>query len=151
MNLNFQNQTNQNKWYHYKQNLVTVFQVIIDRFKLDPQTEVSCILVNDTTMHHYNYDYRQVDRSTDVLTFVDEVDPNHLGDVIINVDAVVKQASDYDHTLKRELCFLFTHGVLHTLGYDHHSPEQEKDMILLQKEILSHVSKRRYRKSSSQV
>jgi probable rRNA maturation factor len=151
MNLNFKNQTKQNKWYHYKQNLVIVFQIIVHRFKLNPETQVSCILVNDATMHHYNYNYRHVNRSTDVLTFVDDIEPNHLGDVIINVDAVVKQASDYDHTLTRELCFLFAHGVLHTLGYDHHSPEQEKDMISLQKEILSHVSKRRYRKSNSQV
>lgn len=151
MNLNFKNQTNQNKWYHYKKNLITLFDVIGNYFELDPQTEVSCILVDDTTMHQYNYEYRQIDRSTDVLSFVDDVEHNHLGDIIINVDAVVKQATDYDHSLTRELCFLFTHGVLHTLGYDHHSPDQEQEMISLQKEILSHVSKRRYRKSNSQI
>ncbi len=149
MNLNFSNQTNQKKWYQYKGELENILNLVIDRFDLDQMTQVSCILVDDKSMHQYNLNYRQIDRSTDVLTFVDENQPNYLGDIIINVEAITLQAKEYDHTIKREICFLFTHGLLHALGYDHHTSSDEAMMISEQKEILSHVSKRSYRKSNS--
>ena len=47
-----------------------------------------------------------------------------------------KQAEEYGHSLRREMCFLFTHGILHLLGYDHMTDEQEKEMFGLQDKIL---------------
>lgn len=145
----FTNLTQIKKWNHYKDPLYHVFLRVLDYFDLDKTTQVSCVLINEESMHEYNATFRNKDNPTDVLTFVDDQEEHYLGDILINVDAVVSQAKEYDHTLKREICFLFAHGLLHTLGYDHQTPQQEQTMIAIQKEILHDVSKRRYRSSDS--
>ena len=151
MTLIFSNQSKFTKWNHYKEPLIQVFLKTCEVFELDAQTQVSCVLIDQKSMHQYNAKFRKKDRPTDVLTFVDDQQEHYLGDVLINVDAVVIQAKDYGHTLKREICFLFAHGLLHTLGYDHHTQEEEQAMIAIQKEILQDVPKRRYRSSNPQV
>lgn len=151
MNFIFLNQSSISKWRNYKKPLHHVFENTCEVFKLDAKTSVSCVLIDDATMKEYNSQFRKKDRSTDVLTFVDDHQEHYLGDVLINVDAVVNQAKDYEHSLKREICFLFAHGLLHTLGYDHHTKEDEQTMIAAQKEILHDVPKRRYRSSNNEV
>ena len=93
-----------------------------------------------------NRDYRNIDRPTDVISFAladnkEETDyiPNELGDIFINIDAARRQAVDYEHSEKREICFLFTHGLLHLNGFDHQTPEEEKEMIKYQKMILDEL------------
>ena len=63
-------------------------------------------------------------------------EPVCLGDIYISVDKAKEQAEEYGHSLKRELSFLFVHGLLHLLGYDHMTEEDEKVMFRLQDEIL---------------
>ena len=65
-----------------------------------------------------------------------------MGDIIISVDAIRRQAKDYQHTLKREFSFLVVHGFLHLFGYDHQNQEDEQIMIGLQKEILNGLADR---------
>ena len=65
--------------------------------------------------------------------------PRELGDIFISVDHAKSQAEEYGHSLRREMCFLFTHGLLHLLGYDHMKEEDEKVMFTLQKEILKEL------------
>ena len=65
-----------------------------------------------------------------------------LGDLFINIDYARKQAREYGHSEKRELGFLFTHGLLHCLGYDHMNPEDEKKMFALQDRILDPIISR---------
>ena len=60
-----------------------------------------------------------------------------LGDIYICLPIAREQAEEYNHSLKRELCFLITHGILHLLGYDHLKIEDEKRMFSLQEELLS--------------
>ena len=62
--------------------------------------------------------------------------PRSLGDIFISIDHAKMQAEEYGHSLKREMCFLFTHGLLHLLGFDHMEAEDEKEMIAMQKTIL---------------
>lgn len=64
---------------------------------------------------------------------------DELGDIFINVQAVVDQAAEYGHSLRREVCFLFTHGLLHLLGYDHMEKDDEKIMFALQDVILDAI------------
>ena len=62
-----------------------------------------------------------------------------LGDIFINVEAVVDQAHAYGHSLRREVCFLFVHGLLHLCGYDHMEEREEKEMFALQDVILNEI------------
>ncbi len=91
--------------------------------------EISVRFVNDEVIHELNREYRNVDRSTDVLSFPlgenGVYDVNHdtgakiLGDIVISMQHAVKQAELYDHSLQREIAFLTVHSMLHLLGYDH--------------------------------
>lgn len=107
---------------------------------------VSLTLVNEEEIHTLNKQYRNIDRPTDVLTFAfleadvldleDEV--VDLGNIIICPEVALRQASEYSHPYKRELAFLFIHGLLHSFGYDHHrSDEEAKEMFDLQNLILN--------------
>lgn len=60
-----------------------------------------------------------------------------LGDIIISIERVLSQAIEYNHSVKREVCFLVVHSMLHLLGYDHMTPNEEKTMIEKQKDILN--------------
>ncbi len=113
--------------------------------------EVDVSLVDDETIHQINRDYRNVDRVTDVISFAfnDDKDPNDqinslevqkmLGEILICLPQAKRQAAEIGNSLERELSFLFTHGLLHLLGYDHMTPEDEAIMFPLQEKILSLV------------
>ncbi|WP_094700349.1 rRNA maturation RNase YbeY [Brevibacillus laterosporus] len=118
--------------------------------------EVVITLVNNERIHELNRDYRGVDRPTDVLSFalneegegdmeifVEESEfddyPNMLGDIIISIQRTKEQAQDYGHSFERELGFLAVHGFLHLIGYDHGTPEEEKEMFTRQENILQEV------------
>lgn len=104
----------------------------------------SITFIGDDKMHEMNLKYRNIDRTTDVLSFAlnDCKDPFEkeievLGDIFISIPKMKIQAIEYGHSEKRELSFLTIHGLLHLLGYDHMQPEDEKIMFDLQKEVLS--------------
>lgn len=98
--------------------------------------EISLLITNDETIHQLNKEYRQKDKPTDVLSFPME-DDIMLGDIVISLDTTKNQAQERDIGLEREIAFLFIHGLLHLLGYDHEtSVEDEKEMFALQEEIL---------------
>ena len=105
----------------------------------------SIIFIDDEEMHKMNKEYRGIDRTTDVLSFAlndnKRVDTpvNVLGDIFISIPKMISQASDYDHSEKRELSFLTIHGLLHLLGYDHMNKSDEGIMFGLQKEILNEL------------
>lgn len=101
------------------------------------------IFINNETIREINKTYRNIDRETDVISFAleDEKEVQNenvrvLGDIYISIDKAVAQAEEYGHSIKRELCFLTTHGFLHLLGYDHMNENDEKIMFKLQEEIL---------------
>ena len=95
-----------------------------------------------------NRDYRNIDRSTDVISFAleDSVEfyiegmPRALGDIFISYDHAKMQAKEYEHSVYREMCFLFMHGILHLLGYDHMEEDEAKEMFALQNEILDSLN-----------
>jgi probable rRNA maturation factor len=118
--------------------------------------EVVVSLVDDETIQELNRTYRDKDVPTDVLSFAmmedggdapeifyeteeeaeNSPEDTMLGDIIISVPTAKRQAADYGHTLERELAFLAVHGFLHLIGYDHQSPEEEKEMFGRQEIIL---------------
>ena len=102
------------------------------------------ILINNKEIKQINKTYRNIDKETDVITFALEdyddgikgIEYRVLGDIYISVDKVYEQAQEYGHSVKRELCFLATHGILHLLGYDHMNEEEENIMFKRQEELL---------------
>lgn len=121
--------------------------------------EVALTFVDDERIHELNLEYRGIDRPTDVLSFAmnDSVDgepeisyeleegesldglTDVLGDIIISVDRAQAQSIEYGHSLERELGFLFVHGFLHLLGYDHQNDEAEAEMFSKQEAVLTEV------------
>lgn len=104
--------------------------------------EISLLLTDDDGIQALNRDYRGKDAPTDVLSFameegepflLGEEQPELLGDIVINTHRAALQGESYGHSYQRELVFLFLHGLLHLLGYDHErGPEEEREMFALQ-------------------
>ena len=118
--------------------------------------EVDVLLTDDVGIHAINLDMREVDRSTDVLSFPEfeltpgelpdeeDADPGTglipLGDMVISMEHVAAQAVEYGHSRKRELAYLVTHSVLHLLGYDHlDEGPQKKQMRSREEAILAEL------------
>ena len=133
---------------NYEQDFTAIIEQALQSLGIEDDVEVSCVLVDDDRIHEINREYRHIDRSTDVISFAMEDNdqfyvegmPRTLGDIFISVDHAKKQAEEYGHSLRREMCFLFTHGILHLLSYDHMTDEQEKEMFGLQDKILGALS-----------
>ncbi len=143
MQINYINNSSEASWRAYQKYLKPILKETLRLTGNQEQVSVNVVLVDDAEIHTYNKDFRDIDRPTDVLSFEDgETEDGifQMGDIIISVDAIRRQATDYEHTLKREFCFLVAHGYLHLLGYDHHTPEEEKEMFGLQKEILNDIA-----------
>lgn len=105
------------------------------------------IFVTKEEIHELNKQYRGVDRVTDVISFALEdahdvslTDVRVLGDIYICIDRMKEQALEYGHSETRELSFLTVHGLLHLLGYDHQTKEEEEIMFGLQRKILSDLN-----------
>lgn len=106
--------------------------------------ELSIVLTDDSTIHELNRTYRGVDRPTDVLSFSqregeDAFDDPVLGDIVISLDRTRQQALEYGHSFERELGFLTVHGILHLLGWDHETPDDEQRMMAKTEEILGGI------------
>ena len=105
------------------------------------------VFVTPEEIHELNKQYRGVDRVTDVISFALEdahdvslTDVRVLGDIYICIDRMKEQAIEYGHSETRELSFLTVHGLLHLLGYDHQTKEDEEVMFGIQRKILSDLN-----------
>ena len=101
------------------------------------------IFIDNKEIREINREYRNVDRETDVISFAleDNMDVVYedfrlLGDIYISYEKAIEQAELYNHSVKREVFFLATHGILHLLGYDHMEEDDEKVMFGKQNELL---------------
>lgn len=108
----------------------------------ESEKEVSLSVCNAAEIQVLNEQYRAKDKVTDVLSFPPadlDIELPILGDVVICLQRAIEQAQEQGHSLKRELSFLFVHGLLHLLGYDHANKEDELVMFALQKKILNRL------------
>jgi probable rRNA maturation factor len=118
---------------------------------IESQGAVCLQFVSNKTIRKLNKQWRHKDYATDVLSFpliFEESGASflpdlagttelELGDIVISVEKANEQAAEYGHSLERELAFLFVHGLLHVLGFDHETAEQEKDMFSRQTAVLN--------------
>lgn len=122
--------------------------------------EISVMFVDDDEIQTLNKLHRNIDSSTDVLSFpmyeydeegkiIEEyADFNNrgellLGDIVISLEHAARQAEEYGHSFERELGFLTVHSMLHLFGYDHMTKEDEEEMFSYQEEILSGMGLKR--------
>jgi len=122
--------------------------------------EMAVTFVTNERSHELNLEYRDTDRPTDVISLEykpempimfeqEELAENpelaemmaefdaYIGELFISIDKAKEQAQEYGHSFEREMGFLAVHGFLHINGYDHYTPEEEKEMFTLQEEILT--------------
>lgn len=148
LSFEFINQTSENL-DEYETEFTNIIHTTMKLLKIEDDIELSCIIVDDNEIHRINREYRNIDRPTDVISFAYEDDevfelegmPRQLGDIFISIDKAKAQAEEYGHSFKREFCFLFTHGILHLLGYDHVEDEQEAEMMFGLQEVILNVQK----------
>jgi len=99
-----------------------------------PNAELSILLVDDSLIRKLNASYRGKDRPTDVLSFAmgegqfGDLNPDILGDVAISVPTATRQGRRRGRDAFEEVTMLLAHGLLHLIGYDHGSDEQEREM-----------------------
>ena len=109
-------------------------------------SEVEVTFVDDDQIKEYNNEYRNIDKSTDVLSFplgengIYDTNPETgnkmLGDIVISVEHAVAQGELYGHGLRREIAYLTVHSMLHLLGYDHVDEGIEKAIMREKEEII---------------
>lgn len=105
----------------------------------EESAEVNVTLVNDEMIRKMNRQYRDIDASTDVLSFPlgengvydenPETGAKMLGDIVISVEHALSQADLYGHGIEREVAFLTVHSMLHLLGYDHEQGGLQKTIM----------------------
>jgi probable rRNA maturation factor len=126
--------------------LAALAQYVLDEMGIHPQAELSVMLVDEGTMTSLHEKFMGEPGPTDVLAFpMDDLRPLEdedapesglLGDVVLCPTIAASQARDAGHDTAAELRLLCAHGVLHLLGYDHHEPEEEREMFGLQARLL---------------
>ncbi len=120
---------------------------------LRTDVEISVMLTDNDGIRTLNNLHRDIDRATDVLSFpmfeydekgeiredfseVNEMGEICLGDIVISLERAREQSEEYGHSFEREVGFLTVHSMLHLLGYDHMTPEEEEEMFGYQEKIL---------------
>lgn len=121
----------------------------------DPEktdAEIGVTVVDSEEIRELNRDYRGVDSVTDVLSFPQYDDTDELaedlsagngsvliGDVVICYDRVLSQAEEFGTGEKREAVYLFTHSILHLLGYDHMQEDEKREMRSREEKIMHSI------------
>lgn len=122
----------------------------LEEENIEDDAEISVTFVDNERIRELNKEFRDIDRETDVLSFPlggdegYEVNPDTdailLGDIVISLERAKTQSEEYDHSYVREVAFLITHSLFHLLGYDHITPEEEKEMFEKQEKVLTKLN-----------
>jgi len=138
-----------------------VTEAVLDGEGFPYECEIEILLTDAETVKEINSEYRQIDSTTDVLSFPNIdwdapadyecdafsddslVNPDTenimLGQIVLCKERIFLQAEEYGHSVKREFAFLIAHSMLHLLGYDHMSPDEAKVMEDKQEEYLGRL------------
>ncbi len=146
MQLDFENRLDE-RFDGYENSYRYYMRKTIKHLKRDSNFILEVIIVDEASILAINNEFRGKNQVTDVISFAldDEVEgeitvinggKRLLGTIIICGPVAQRQAIEYNHSLDREMKFLFVHGLLHLLGYDHIEEEQEKEMFSLQDKLI---------------
>lgn len=134
---------------------------VVKTFNITNEIEINVEFVSRLAIKKLNKQFRNINKVTDVLSFptlelkmplenmllkqnfVDDINPETnnimLGDIYICFNRVKKQAKEYGHSVLRESCYLFLHGVLHLLGFDHIKEEDKTEMRKYEELVLNNL------------
>lgn len=148
--------------FDYKQLAKEIIDFVLEHEAFPYEAEVNLTLTDNEGIREVNQTYRNIDSTTDVLSFPmlsygtpgdffgleedyeDNFNPDTgeimLGDILISTDKVKEQAISYGHSEKREYAFLIVHSMLHLFGYDHMTPEEAESMEAKQNGILTKMN-----------
>jgi len=121
----------------YKNSLKKIARLVLKELDVPKDTELSITLTDDIQMRELNRSYRQIDRTTDVLSFPQSEGPDFtlLGDIVISIDTAARHSVSYGVSLHEELKKLIIHGILHLLGHDHKKKKETQIMRGKEKEL----------------
>lgn len=111
-----------------------------------PDSELSLVFTDDAAIKELNNDWRDKDKPTNVLSFpAFPIKPGQapgpmLGDIVIALETVVREAEDEEKSFDHHLTHLIVHGVLHLLGYDHETDDEAEAMEQLERKILARLA-----------
>ena len=87
---------------------------------LNVKKDIELIITDNKTIQEYNKEYRNINKATDVLSFpLEDIEFMPLGSIVISLDKAKEVANRLNHSINDEIALLFTHGLLHLMGYDH--------------------------------
>lgn len=154
-----ENETNVSFDFSIEKVAQSVIEKVLEVEQCPYDVEVNILLTDNEGIREYNRQMRDIDSSTDVLSFpnLDFVKPSAFqiedgteadyinpetgyiifGDIILSVDKIISQAGEYGHSQKREYAFLIAHSMYHLCGYDHMTEEESALMESRQEHILS--------------
>lgn len=157
MKISFLNQQDKYKISRSTKDLIKkCAKAALDYMNFRSDVEISVMLTDNEGIRVLNSLHRGIDRATDVLSFpmfeydedgeiiedyaeFNEMGELCLGDIVISVERAYEQADEYGHSPEREIGFLTVHSMLHLLGYDHMTEDEEKEMFGYQREILDSI------------
>lgn len=128
-----------------EEELISVARFVIRKMEVNPGAELSMVLLDTNAMADLHMRWMDLPGPTDVMSFpMDELRPGDgrtvmegvLGDIVICPWVAAQQALAAGHNTMEEMMLLTIHGILHLLGYDHATPEQERQMFGLQRQLL---------------
>ena len=137
--------------YKQKTLIRRAIEATLDYESFNNNAEISITFTDNKGIQTLNRDFRGLDKPTDVLSFpltdYEAIDTpladelcGSLGDVVLSLERAREQAEEYGHSLDREIAFLTVHSMLHLLGYDHETGEEDElDMRRRQSEILKNI------------
>lgn len=117
----------------------------------NPNLALTVIFTEPQKIREINKKYRNIDKTTDVLSFpmfekneIDDIKTTDtfevLGDIIISIEQIEKQAIQYNHSFEREFSYMLVHGFYHLIGYDHIDENDKKIMRKKEEEVLLQIN-----------
>ena len=122
----------------YKSVLKKIAKSVLKNLDAPGKSALCISFINDGRMRELNRTYRNIDRTTDVLSFPQGEGPGYtlLGDIVISLDTAKRHATSYGITTQEEIKILIVHGILHLLGYNHKKKKETEEMREKEKELL---------------
>lgn len=126
-----------------------VFDVVITKLKLDPDSDAGIVITDDEKMRSLNKQYRNKDKTTNVLSFgyletlgegMPAEDKTYLGDIFMSYKLVESEARELGITPKDRFTHLFVHGLLHLAGQHHDNEKQAQKMEDMEDEIIALIA-----------